>query len=49
MIRSTSATGHFVAGELIDGGLGTDTIAFTTTGDGTSVNFTVGTISNVRL
>ena len=42
------ATGHFVAGELIDGGSGTDTIAFTTTGDGTSVDFTVGTISNVE-
>jgi T1SS-143 domain-containing protein len=42
------ATGHFVAGELIDGGADTDTITLTTTGDGQSIDFTAGTITNVE-
>ncbi len=42
------ATGHFVAGELIDGGTGTDTVTLTTGGDGQSIDFTVGTLTNVE-
>jgi Domain of unknown function (DUF5801)/RTX calcium-binding nonapeptide repeat (4 copies) len=42
------ATGDFVAGELIDGGADTDTISLTTTGDGQSIDFTVGTLINVE-
>jgi T1SS-143 domain-containing protein len=42
------ANGDFVAGESIDGGSGNDTIALTTTGDGQSIDLTVGTISNVE-
>ncbi|MER9332305.1 DUF4347 domain-containing protein, partial [Mesorhizobium sp. M0488] len=42
-------TGQFVAGESIDGGTGAgDSLNFTSTGDGTSVDLSVGTVSNVE-
>ncbi|MEI9409326.1 VCBS domain-containing protein [Mesorhizobium salmacidum] len=42
------ATGQFVAGESIDGGAGTDSLNFISTGDGTSVDFSLGSVSSVE-
>ena len=39
------ANGHFVSGELIDGGANSDTIVLT---NATTVDFTVGTVTNVE-